>query len=373
MISAAASAEPAGRASCCVTGACRGDLPSFVFLAPFRYIVRNIMTKDGFDVFSMAHRETARSALGYRLWLRSGRHDHGDDRWGDDGIGLSCRSRPTALSVADRGRAKPAAQSAPICLDAHRDGGGNCPCHPLSRRGGPHRGDRLHRAPTAENLSGGPRALAQALGELFSRLQATAVFPYYVNYGDIVARLFAHVRRTGLFAAGMLDAHAERLEVLREAYDAGASRLVSSHNDPTPNNILFDGKRLWLIDWEWACRNDPLVDAAIVLRQFARSRELEDVLLKAWFGCAPDEALRARLAPVRALTRLFYAGVMFSASAAASWAKDDTIFQPQLPSSSASRSTKAAHSADSRDPAHPRQGYWRHSCPVWLRELEGAV
>ena len=116
-----------------------------------------------------------------------------------------------------------------------------------------------------------------------------------------------------------------------KAYDAGASRLVSSHNDPTPNNILFDGERLWLIDWESACRNDPLVDAAIVLDQFARSRELEDVLLKAWFGRAPDEALRARLAPVRALTCLFYAGVMFSASAAASWAKDDTDLSAPTP------------------------------------------
>ena len=134
------------------------------------------------------------------------------------------------------------------------------------------------------------------------------MFPYYVNYADIVARLFAHVRRTGLFAAGLLDAHVERLERLREAYDTGATRLVSSHNDPTPSNILFDGKRLWLIDWESACRNDPLVDAAIVLDQFARSPELEDVLLEAWFGRAPDQTLRARLAPVRALTRLYLCG-----------------------------------------------------------------
>jgi aminoglycoside phosphotransferase (APT) family kinase protein len=177
---------------------------------------------------------------------------------------------------------------------------------------------------------GGPRALAQALGELFSRVQATTpVFPYYVNYADIVARLFAHVRRTGLFAAGLLDAHVERLELIREAYDAGSTRLVSSHNDPTPGNILFDGERLWLIDWESACRNDPLVDAAIVLDHFARSQELEDVLLKAWFGRAPDEELRARLAPIRALTRLYYAGVMLSASAAASWVTDDTdLFAP---------------------------------------------
>ncbi|MBA2398904.1 MAG: phosphotransferase [Bradyrhizobium sp.] len=182
-----------------------------------------------------------------------------------------------------------------------------------------------------KSFPGGPRALAQALGELFSRVQATPVFPYYVNYGDIVTRLFAHVQRTGLFAAGLLEAHAEHLELIRKTYDAGASKLVSSHNDPTPNNILFDGERLWLIDWESACCNDSLVDAAIVLDQFARSEALEEVLLKAWFGRAPDEALRARLAPARALTHLFYAGVMFSASAAASWAKDDTDLSAPTP------------------------------------------
>jgi aminoglycoside phosphotransferase (APT) family kinase protein len=171
---------------------------------------------------------------------------------------------------------------------------------------------------------GGPSALARALGELLARVQATPVFPSFVNYPDIVARLFAHVRRTGLFAAGVLDAHVERLELLGKAYSAGMTRSVSSHNDPVPNNILFDGERLWMIDWESAYRNDPLVDVAIVLDHLARSPELEGVLLQAWLGRAPDEALRERLDLIRALTRLYYAGVLFSASAVASWVKDDT-------------------------------------------------
>jgi hypothetical protein len=38
-------------------------------------------------------------------------------------------------------------------------------------------------------------------------------------------------------------------------------------------------------------------------------------LLRAWLGRAPDDGLRARLAPIRALTRLYYAGVLLSASA----------------------------------------------------------
>src|SRR4051812_31125612 len=164
---------------------------------------------------------------------------------------------------------------------------------------------------------GRPRALAPALGGLFSRVQATPVFPAFVNYPDIVARLFAHIRRIGLFAAGLLDAHVERLELIREAYDAGLTRLVSSHNDSIPGNILFDGKRLWLIDWESAYRNDPLVDVAIVLDNLAATPELEDMLLQAWFGGAPDDGFRVRLALTRALTRLYYAGVLLSASATA--------------------------------------------------------
>ena len=171
---------------------------------------------------------------------------------------------------------------------------------------------------------GGPEALARALGALLARVQATPVFPHFVNYPDIVTRLFAHVRRTGLFAAGVLDPHVVRLERLREAYNAGLTSLVSSHNDSIPSNILFDGERLWMIDWESAYRNDPLVDVAIVLDSLVRSRELEDVLLRAWLGRRPDEGLHARLEVVRALTRLYYAGVVLSASAAASWISDDT-------------------------------------------------
>src|SRR5882672_4468597 len=70
---------------------------------------------------------------------------------------------------------------------------------------------------TLEAYPGGPPALARALGELLARVQATEVFPYFVEYPDIVARLFAHVRRTGLFAGGVLDQHVERLELLRGA------------------------------------------------------------------------------------------------------------------------------------------------------------
>jgi aminoglycoside phosphotransferase (APT) family kinase protein len=175
-----------------------------------------------------------------------------------------------------------------------------------------------------ETYPGGRRALAQALGEMLKRLQSTPPFPRFVEYPDIVARLWAHVCRTGLFARGVLDAHTEHLARIREVYVWDSRKSVSSHNDSIPSNILFDGERLWMIDWESAYRNDPLVDVAIVLDNFAPSPELETVLLQAWHGRKPDKALRARLELTRALTRLYYAGVLFSASAAASRSTPDT-------------------------------------------------
>jgi hypothetical protein len=168
-----------------------------------------------------------------------------------------------------------------------------------------------------DSFPGGLLARAQALGAMLRDLRMTPIFPYYADYPDVVARLWAHVCRTGLFAPGVLDPVNERLAEIRETYVWDRANSVSCHNDPVPGNILFDGRRLWLIDWEGGCRNDPLIDVSIVMDHLARTSELEEALLQAWLGRTPDEALRARLSLARALTRLYYAGVMFSASALA--------------------------------------------------------
>ncbi len=177
-----------------------------------------------------------------------------------------------------------------------------------------------------ETYPGGHRGLAQAIGAMLRELQALPLFPCFVDYPDIVSRLWTHVCRTGLFADGLLDAASQRLVQIREAYAPQPEKHVSSHNDVLPRNVLFDGRRLWLIDWENSYRNDPLVDLATALDNFAPSPELEEVLLLAWLGHEPDDLARTRLALVRALTRLYYAGVLFSASALA--AAGETRSQP---------------------------------------------
>lgn len=153
---------------------------------------------------------------------------------------------------------------------------------------------------------GGPAGMVRELGELTARVQTTTPFPVLGDYPEMIGSMLATLGASGLFPAGLLVPHVDGLARIRVAYPWDSASLVSSHNDPNPRNILFDGERLWLIDWELAFRNDPLVDIAILTTELAGTSQLEDILLEAAFGCAPDELLRARLSLMRLLTRLFY-------------------------------------------------------------------
>ena len=155
---------------------------------------------------------------------------------------------------------------------------------------------------------GGPAGLASALGILARNLQDSAQFPALGDYRDFVTRMLEHVR--GLYAPGLLDAHIEGFARIRAACPWNATTHVSSHNDPNPRNILFDGERLWLIDWETAYRNDKLVDVAILAENLAPTPELETILLQSWLSAPPDKDVRRRLVLVRLMTRMYYASLL---------------------------------------------------------------
>lgn len=170
---------------------------------------------------------------------------------------------------------------------------------------------------------GGAAGLAQAVGTLIARLQEIPSFPRFVTYTDMVGRLWTYLCGTGLFAPGVLDAATERLACVREAYEARFSGGVAAHNDLLPRNLLFDGNRLWLIDWESAYRNDPHIDIAIALDNFAADQTSAALLQQNATARWKDPIDLAQLAHARALVRLYYAGVLLCASFAAQGALED--------------------------------------------------
>lgn len=90
-------------------------------------------------------------------------------------------------------------------------------------------------------------------------------------------------------------------------YPHDDAEMVSSHNDVSkPDNILFDGQRVWLVDWEAAFLNDRYADLAAVANQVVANDEEEMVFLQKYFGAAPDECQLARFHLMRQIAHLFY-------------------------------------------------------------------
>lgn len=175
---------------------------------------------------------------------------------------------------------------------------------------------------------GGAPALVGALGELVRRLQATEPFPPLGEYPVMLGHMIRFLAGSSLFAPGLLEPHVEAFEQIRQAYPWDGAALVSGHNDPNPRNILYDGQRLWLVDWELAFRNDPLADLAILADNFAQDPALESALLVAWLGRPPDQDLRDRFHLMRLMTRLFYACIILSGFAMAPSGPPDDLSAP---------------------------------------------
>lgn len=80
-------------------------------------------------------------------------------------------------------------------------------------------------------------------------------------------------------------------------------RLAPCHNDPVPANMIDDGARVLLVDWEFAGMNDPAWDLAYVAVEGGLGEAALDRLLAA-YG-APDPApFGARVRACRAMVML---------------------------------------------------------------------
>jgi thiamine kinase-like enzyme len=84
----------------------------------------------------------------------------------------------------------------------------------------------------------------------------------------------------------------------------GAIDLVYGHNDLLPANLIDDGKRLWLIDWEYGGYNSPLFDLGNLASNNGLAPADEDWLLEAYLERPPGDELRRRYAAMKCASLL---------------------------------------------------------------------
>jgi hypothetical protein len=154
-----------------------------------------------------------------------------------------------------------------------------------------------------------PRAeLLTDLALAVRRLQATAPFPPLVDYLDGVNGLLGEVRSTAVLPPAAL-AVLDRYAPLPGAYPRLAEDQVSSHNDLNPGNLLWDGERLWIVDWEAAFLNDRFVDPAHACNYYAPTPADETLFVNTWLGRPPTAPERARLFLMQQAVRMFFVAI----------------------------------------------------------------
>ena len=68
--------------------------------------------------------------------------------------------------------------------------------------------------------------------------------------------------------------------------------IVFGHNDLLPANLIDDGSKLWLIDYEYAGFNTSMFDLAGAASNAGMTDEESEALLAAYLGMPPDDKIR---------------------------------------------------------------------------------
>jgi thiamine kinase-like enzyme len=84
----------------------------------------------------------------------------------------------------------------------------------------------------------------------------------------------------------------------------GPISLVFGHNDLLASNLIDDGERLWLIDWDYAGWNSPLFDLGGLASNSELSSSAEDLLLECYFEQPASDPLRHRFAAMKCASLL---------------------------------------------------------------------
>jgi thiamine kinase-like enzyme len=124
----------------------------------------------------------------------------------------------------------------------------------------------------------------------------TAV-PNYLRGPVLVFWVFHVIRDYGAFLiqndsphrslVSELVKHGNRLETISAPYD-----MVLGHNDLLAANLLNDGDRLWLIDFDYAGYNSPLFDLGGLSSNNELDEKLENAALEIYFETAVTDQLR---------------------------------------------------------------------------------
>lgn len=141
------------------------------------------------------------------------------------------------------------------------------------------------------------------LATFLKKIHLTAGFPKHISIIKMVEKITKKPSYVTSTISEMAIKNIELLEPLLNKH----FKITSCHNDLQPNNILFDGKRFWVIDWEKASLQDPYYDLATISNFFILDqKKLEDVYLLTYFNGIPNKKQLAHYIIMKQISLAYY-------------------------------------------------------------------
>ncbi len=168
-------------------------------------------------------------------------------------------------------------------------------------------------------IEAAPFRAAQALvlvPATLRRLHALPPFPKVFNYVTAHNFFIWRLRGSGLLNASEIEEVFLCYQQICDTYPRLDADLVSCHMDLKPENIVFDGSRVWLANWQAAFINDRYFDLAIVANFVVTNDHDERSYLEGYFGQLPDDYQLARFFLMRQVLHMLSAAVFLLLSSA---------------------------------------------------------
>lgn len=125
------------------------------------------------------------------------------------------------------------------------------------------------------------------------RLHAGPRFARDFDMFALQQRYLAIVRDRGFRLPARYEEFLPAAEGIRRALAMRPVPTVPCHNDLLPANVLDDGERLWIVDYEYAGNGDPWFELGNAWSEASLPAELLEPLVAAYLG-RPSRALVAR-------------------------------------------------------------------------------
>lgn len=148
------------------------------------------------------------------------------------------------------------------------------------------------------------QAVLRRVAEALRRIHSAPAIPGRFDALAVVAGYLDTARARGVrMPVGLAEAG----RAVERIVATGITRIdqpVPCHNDLLPANLIDDGSRVRIVDWEYAGMGDPFFDMGNLSVNHDLSREQDALLLETWGGAPPTPRHLARLALMRVVSDL---------------------------------------------------------------------